>query len=101
MEGRRDDGRRTIQSRWAATILGDREDPRARLQAVFGGPAATSGQPPTAALEWAERTLQEADPAHQADVVAATRVLRRAERRLTLGSAVFLATRAIARRGPA
>jgi hypothetical protein len=81
-------------------ILGDREDPRARLHALFGGPAATSGQPPAAALEWAERTLQEADPAHEADPVTATRLLRRAERRLTLGPAVFLAKHALARRGP-
>ncbi|KDP91389.1 hypothetical protein W824_06960 [Clavibacter cf. michiganensis LMG 26808] len=90
-----------MQSRWAAAILGDREDPRARLHAIFGGPAATSGQPPAAALEWAERTLAEADPAHEADSVAATRMLRRAERRLTLGPAVFLAEHAVARRRPA
>ncbi|OUE26763.1 hypothetical protein BFL37_05080 [Clavibacter michiganensis] len=82
-------------------VFGDREDPRARLHAVFGGPAATSGQPPVAALEWAERTLVEADPAHAADVVAATRLLRRAKRRLTLGPAVFLAKHALARRRPA
>ncbi|WP_316316409.1 hypothetical protein, partial [Clavibacter michiganensis] len=58
VEGRRDDGRRTMQSRWAAAILGDREDPRARL-------------------------------------------LRRAEPRLTLRSAAFLAEHTVARRGPA
>jgi hypothetical protein len=79
-------------------ILGDREDPRARLRAVFGGPTATSGQPPTAALEWAERTLARADPAREAEPVAATRLLRRAEPRLTLRSAAFLAEHAVARR---
>lgn len=82
-------------------ILGDREDPRARLHAVFGGPAATGGQPPTAALAWAERTLAEGDPAQRAEAVAATRVLRRAEPRLTLRSAAFLAEHAVARRRPA
>lgn len=90
-----------MQSRWAATILGDREDPRARLHAIFGGPAATSAQPPAAALGWAERTLAEADPAREARAVAATRLLRRAEPRLTLRSAAFLAEHAVARRGPA
>ncbi|OUE18236.1 hypothetical protein BFL36_14710 [Clavibacter michiganensis] len=89
-----------MQSRWAAMILGDREDPRARLHAVFGGPAATSGQPPAAALEWAERTLAEVDPTREAEAVAATRLLRRAEPRLTLRSAAFLAEHAVTRRRP-
>ncbi|WP_435080978.1 hypothetical protein [Clavibacter michiganensis] len=98
VEGRRDDGRRTMQSRWAAAILGDREDPRARLHAIFGGPVARSGQPPLAALEWAERTLTEVDPARGVDPVTATRLLRRAEPRLTLKSGMFLAQHAVARR---
>ncbi|CAQ02374.1 hypothetical protein ACR8AL_06465 [Clavibacter sepedonicus] len=90
-----------MQSRWAAMVFGDREDPRARLHAVFGGPAARSGQPPLAALEWAERTLTEADPARGVDPVTATRLLRRAEPRLTLKSGAFLAQHAVARRRPA
>lgn len=42
-----------MPSEWAAKIFGDKEDPRVRLQSVFGGEVPESGQPPRAALEWA------------------------------------------------
>jgi hypothetical protein len=87
-----------MQSTVMAKLFGDRVDPRVRLHAIFGGPASTSGEPPAAALAWAERTLADPDPAGAADEVAATRRLRRAEPRLTLKAATFLAHHAIARR---
>ncbi|PPF62740.1 hypothetical protein C5E16_15900 [Clavibacter michiganensis] len=87
-----------MQSTWAAALFGDREDPRVRLHALHGGPPATAGQPPAAALDWAERILAEADPGRRADALTATRLLRRADRRLGLRPAVFLAEHAVARR---
>lgn len=85
-----------MQSEWAAKIFGDKEDPRVRLQSVFGGEVPQSGQPPRAALEWASVVL-EGVPAEHRDTVTVTRALRREEPRLTLKSAIFLADHALSR----
>lgn len=89
-----------MQSEWAAKIFGDREDPRVRLQSVFGGEVPKSGRPPRAALEWASAIL-EGIPVERRDTVNVTRALRQKERRLTLKSAMFLADHALGRSGHA
>lgn len=81
-----------MQSERAAKIFGDREDPRVRLVELFGGEVPVGGQPPEAALRWAQ-TVSSADH----DEVVVVRDLRRAEPRLTLRAATFLA-RHLARR---
>jgi hypothetical protein len=86
-----------MQATWSAKIFGDREDPRKRLQALFGGEMPAGGQPPRASLDWAVAELQRTEMSAGRDVVAATRYLRRAEPRLTLRAATFLATHAIER----
>lgn len=83
-----------MQSTWAAKIFGDREDPRRRLQVIFGGEVPTGGQPPEPALVWA-RDVVPADVTERGDVVAVTKHLREAEPRLTLRAATFLATHVI------
>jgi hypothetical protein len=80
-----------MQGIWSAKIFGDREDPRARLHALFGGEMPAAGQPPQAALMWAREVLAEMDAAAAADPVAVTRRLRAAEPRLALRAATFLA----------
>ncbi|SIT85938.1 hypothetical protein SAMN05880545_2424 [Microbacterium sp. RU33B] len=79
-----------MQSTWAAKIFGDREDPRRRLQVLFGGEIPAGGQPPAPALTWALSVVP-ADIATDKDTVAATKHLRAAEPRLTLRAATFLA----------
>lgn len=79
-----------MQSEWAAKIFGDKEDPRVRLQSVFGGEMPESGQPPKVALEWA-RGVAERVPDGRRDLIFVTRALRQREPRLTLKSAMFLA----------
>lgn len=79
-----------MQSTWAAKIFGDREDPRRRLQILFGGEIPAGGQPPAPALTWA-RGVVPVDVAATKDTVAATAYLRDAEPRLTLRAATFLA----------
>ncbi|KAA9089273.1 hypothetical protein [Microbacterium radiodurans] len=83
-----------MQNRNDALIFGDREDPRRRLHAIFGGDEPASGQPPENALAWAREVL---DPIIRAggDELRAIRVLREAEPQLTLRSAVFLARHAL------
>lgn len=80
-----------MQSTLAAKIFGDREDPRRRLQLLFGGTIPTGGQPPEPALAWA-RDVIPFDGAAAQNTVAATKYLRDAEPRLTLRAATFLAT---------
>ncbi len=75
-----------MQSERAAKILGDEEDPRARLVELFGGEMPAAGQPPEPALSWA-RTVSSGER----DEVVVVRDLRRAEPRLTLRAATFLA----------
>ena len=78
-----------MQSSLSARIFGDREDPRARLQALFGGTVPKGGKPPEAALHWARSVLTA-----PTDTVTAVRQLRRAEPLLTLKAATFLAEHA-------
>jgi len=88
-----------MQSTWAAKIFGDREDPRKRLQVLFGGTVPIGGQPPVPALVWARDILRrDITAAH--DTLAATRCLREAEPRLTLRAAAFLATHVTGPRQP-
>ncbi|HLS63529.1 MAG TPA: hypothetical protein VK060_09135 [Ruania sp.] len=82
-----------MQSRFAALLLGDREDPRQRLAALFGGEVPRAGQPPEPALAWAREVLA----GHPGTVseVEAVRLLRAAEPRLLLKPAQFLARHAV------
>lgn len=79
-----------MQSELAAKVFGDKEDPRQRLQSIFGGSSDLAG-PPSAAREWAKNVLDEAgvDPADHN--VTAIRCLRAAQPRLTLKAATYLA----------
>lgn len=81
-----------MQSARAAKIFGDREDPRARLVDLFGGTVPEGGQPPEPALRWAAAV---SSPDH--GEVAVVRDLRRAEPRLTLRAATFLARHLVGR----
>ena len=87
-----------MRSAVVAAILGDRDDPRRRLAALFGGEVPRSGQPPEVAMRWAMDVLERADPRKGNGLVASIRVLRAAEPRLTLRSARFLAAHAERRR---
>lgn len=75
-----------MQSERAARFFGDREDPRARLVELFGGEMPAGGQPPEPALRWARAVSSPDD-----DEVVVVRDLRRAEPRLTLRTATYLA----------
>ncbi|WP_066039245.1 hypothetical protein [Herbiconiux solani] len=79
-----------MQSIWAAKIFGDKEDPRVRLQALFGGALPAAGQPSEPALAWAHEVLRTKN-AGPSDVVTDIRTLRKADSRLTLKAATFLA----------
>ena len=79
-----------MQSIWSAKIFGDRADPRARLHALFGGARPAGGQPPEAALAWANETPARAGGGARADVGKATRALRSAAPRLPPRGATFL-----------
>jgi len=85
-----------MQSERTAKVFGDTEDPRVRLQSVFGGEMPASGQPPKAALEWAALVLEEV-PDERRDTANVTRALRQKEPRLTLKSAIFLADHVLSR----
>lgn len=86
-----------MQSTWMAKLFGDREDPRRRLQLIFGGTSPGGGQPPRAALEWAEKTVAMSGSDASPDVVRVVRDLRAAEPRLTLRAATFLAEHVVGR----
>lgn len=79
-----------MQSELSAIIFGDREDPRRRLESIFGGRSTSTGPPP-AAREWAKNVLDAAglDPAKSP--IEAIKCLRRAHPRLKLGPAKYLA----------
>ena len=79
-----------MQSNWAAKIFGDKEDPRVRLQVLFGGAIPSGGQPPESALAWARDVLHRTGSTN-ADEVTRVRYLRKADERLTLKAATFLA----------
>ena len=80
-----------MQSRWMAKVFGDREDPRVRLQTSFGGALPSGGQPPQPAVDWAHEVLRRGGESGSPSVVTKVRELRRADARLTLKSATFLA----------
>lgn len=80
-----------MQSIGMAKLFGDREDPRVRLQALFGGSLPSGGQPPEPAVVWAQDVLSRNGSTETHDIVTKVRELRKAERRLTLKSATFLA----------
>lgn len=79
-----------MQSELMGKIFGDKEDPRRRLQEIFGSDSPSAGPPP-AAREWAATVLAQAgiDPATAE--LAAIKCLRDAQPRLTLKAAVYLA----------
>ena len=85
-----------MQSEWAAKVFGDREDPRKRLQSLFGGKVPPSGQPPEPALVWARDILAATRQTDDPEVVRVVDELRRAEPRLTLKAATFLAEHVVA-----
>ena len=85
-----------MQSEWATKVSGDREDPRKRLKSLFGGEVPQSGQPPQPALTWARDILASTRQAKDLEVVGVVSVLRRAEPRLTLKAATFLAEHVVA-----
>jgi hypothetical protein len=79
-----------MQSELAAKIFGDTEDPRRRLEAMFGGESGEASPPP-AAREWARRVLERADVDPGESELHAILALRRAQPRLTLRAATYLA----------
>jgi hypothetical protein len=80
-----------MQSLWVAKIFGDKEDPRVRLQAMFGGALPAGGQPPEAAIAWAREVLGRTSPPTSSNQVEDIKKLREADSRLTLKSATYLA----------
>lgn len=66
-----------MQSELAAKIFGDKEDPRRRLESLFGGTSAAVG-PPLAAREWARTVLREAGVNPTVSPVEAIACFRRA-----------------------
>lgn len=79
-----------MQSEMSARIFGDTEDPRRRLEAMFGGEAGEACPPP-AAREWARRMLARAEIDPSVSETAAILCLRNAQPRLTLKAAAYLA----------
>lgn len=70
-------------------ILGDHDDPRQQLEALFGGHS-ESGTPSREALAWGRDVVARAgvDPSDQ---VASVKAMREAEPRLDLKPATYLA----------
>jgi hypothetical protein len=86
-----------MQSWWSALIFGNREDPRKRLAAIFGGEVPQSGQPPTAAVAWANDLLDSPAGRGVKTEVQAVRLFRSEQPRLLLGPALFLAKHVLRR----
>ena len=80
-----------MQSRLAAKLFGDREDPSVRLQEVFDDHATTVGVPPSA-REWAAQILRYRRIAPRTEKDQAVAALRKANRKLTKPAAEFLVT---------
>lgn len=80
-----------MQSTRMAKVIGDSEHPRVRLRALFGGALPSGGQPPQPAVVWAHAVLSRGGFSNSRDVVTKVRELRKADGRLTLESATFLA----------
>jgi hypothetical protein len=85
-----------MQSEFLAKIFGDKEDPRRRLEDIFGGVAPSAGPPP-AARAWATTVLARAGIDPVSNDLAAITCLRRAQPRLTLRAATYLAKDAAVR----
>ena len=80
-----------LQSTRMARVIGGTEDPRVRLRALFGGALPSRGQPAQPAVVWAHEVLSRGGFSNSGEVVTKVRELRKADRRLTLKSATFLA----------
>jgi hypothetical protein len=78
-----------MQPEWVAKIVGDWEDPRRRLETLFGEPPASSGPQP-AARRWASDVLHQGNIDPDRQQAAAIRLLRKNEPRLTLKTATYL-----------
>lgn len=74
-------------------LAGDREDPRRQLEELFGEPP-TSGLLQQTARRWAVDVLREGGVNPERQRVQAIRLLRKAEPRLTLKTASYLARHA-------
>lgn len=74
-------------------VFGDHEDPRRQLAEIFGWPVPVSGSAQPEAVAWAQQVLADGAVA-PTDVVEAVAALRRAEPRLRLKTATYLAQRA-------
>lgn len=83
-----------MQSSFKAKIFGDKEDPRRRIDELFGD-RSTSADPQKAALSWTADTLREAGIDPVSSEVAAIACLRRAEPKLTLKTASYLVSRVV------
>src|SRR5262249_49052393 len=79
-----------MQPKWSNVLLGDQEDPRRRLEELFGEPT-TSGLPQQVARQWAVDVLERGGVDPRRQQILAIRLLRKAEPRLTLKTAVYLA----------
>jgi hypothetical protein len=75
---------------WDVMLIGDREDPRRRLEEIFGEPP-TSGLPQPAARRWAVDVWHRGGVDPKKQPLQALRLLRKAEPRLTLKTARYLA----------
>jgi hypothetical protein len=90
-----------MQSWSSALVFGNREDPRKRLAAIFGGAVPQSGQPPVAALAWANELLDSEEGRDVKSEVQAVRLFRAKQPRLLLGPALFLAKHVLSARSRA
>ena len=86
-----------MQSTSAAKFFGDSEDPRKRLQTLFGGALPSAVQPPDPSMVWARSVLLSPREGGPRNIDDATRQLREADPRLTFRAATFLATHAFHR----
>jgi hypothetical protein len=82
-----------MQSRINAKIFGDKEDPRRRIEELFG----ESADPQKTALTWAADTLREAGVDPLSSEAAVIACLRKAEPKLTLKTASYLVSRIVSR----
>lgn len=73
-------------------LIGDRRDPREELAEIFHTEVPRSADAPPAAIDWARTTLTAAS-IDTTSVVAAIAALRKAEPKLGLKSATYLAER--------
>jgi hypothetical protein len=87
-----------MQGWWSALFVGNREDPRRRLAAIFGGEVPSSGQPPAPALAWAAELLDTPRGRVVKSELEAVRLFRSEQPRLLLGPALFLAKHALRER---